>query len=888
MRSSFKKISPYLITLCLIVTGVFLVGSTASATAGEWAAEIITWISQGILWALNMILILVIYALVFVASIQDFINAPAVTLGWVIVRDICNMFFVVVLLVIAFGTILNIPNYSYKKWLPKLILFAILINFSKTICGLMIDVAQVVMLTFVNAFATIGGGNIVEMLGISEIVKMADTGSATQWSVAGAYILGVIYLLVALVVMITMTMILVMRMVMIWVYTVLSPAAYLLAAFPGGQKYASQWWSEFIKNLVVGPVLAFFIWLSLAALGTSSVVTDYDQSAKQDASNIRNELAASKGSSPSALIKFIIAIGMLVGGLMVSQQIGGAAGSMAGKGMAALQKGKGLAIGAGIGAGALALKGARGSSKYLGRKLIKTTGLPDLRPSKIKETIKAFAETGRRKDEQAIRDKAQEHFEAGGLRSVVGGFGVGEDYLHRYADGFLGSKGINRARKEVFGNKKKREELGEEIDKNESSTTDLQEKKTARMDDLQETIKEQTASRLSQDKEYKSLATSGADNHRMNQLTQKKNLTAAEQEEKEKLEDKIAAQKEQRDLRESAVKEEVTKEVVGRDKEMIDIDAKIKVNEDSLNKLKAQMNEVQKPVAFEARSAYRQSVEEAKAKYKSITNADELQRAYTDAEQRGDKYDQVAILEKLSGDANLNEELKTKGYTQDAKGLHEYAYNLENSAGVKNGLKGNFSDKERTKILNDLGESEERVGHWEMAKMASVNSRGELESNIKAMRDPQTGEVMKDKNGRTMWDDSAHAVAAYAEVLKFDPQKVVNSMNRLAMGGEDADGNFQISNLGLMIFKYLASSGAYEKNSGRIMGNTAASLVSGENIKLLREVMKDEPVKAELTINLIQEKAGSGTGGGSFLAKAAFEHLKKINLHTRQQRGQAA
>jgi hypothetical protein len=85
-----------------------------------------------------------------VLSYQNFIGSEAVIQGWVIVRDLSNMFFVVILLVIAFATILHIENYNYKKWLPKLILMAVLINFSKTICGLLIDVAQIVMLTLLT------------------------------------------------------------------------------------------------------------------------------------------------------------------------------------------------------------------------------------------------------------------------------------------------------------------------------------------------------------------------------------------------------------------------------------------------------------------------------------------------------------------------------------------------------------------------------------------------------------------------------------------------------------------------------------------------------------------------------------------------------------------
>jgi hypothetical protein len=41
---------------------------------------------------------------------------------------------------------------------------------------------------------------------------------------------------------------LVMRIVMIWIYVVLSPLAYLLASFPGGQQYSSRWWKDFTSN----------------------------------------------------------------------------------------------------------------------------------------------------------------------------------------------------------------------------------------------------------------------------------------------------------------------------------------------------------------------------------------------------------------------------------------------------------------------------------------------------------------------------------------------------------------------------------------------------------------------------------------------------------------
>jgi hypothetical protein len=88
----------------------------------------------------------------------------------------------------------------------------------------------------------------------------------SDWEAASVYILAVIYVIITLIVVAAMVGMLIMRIIMIWVYVVLSPLAYLLSAFPGGQKYASQWWGDFTKNLIVGPVLAFFIWLSFASM----------------------------------------------------------------------------------------------------------------------------------------------------------------------------------------------------------------------------------------------------------------------------------------------------------------------------------------------------------------------------------------------------------------------------------------------------------------------------------------------------------------------------------------------------------------------------------------------------------------------------------------------
>ncbi|NCN99858.1 hypothetical protein GW920_01940 [Candidatus Falkowbacteria bacterium] len=412
----------------LSVLGIFFAVPTVNAGSRDWAYTVVSFLLGVFVSALGLILVLVLQGLTLIASYQHFIDSRAVVLGWVMVRDICNMFFVIVLMVIAFGTILNLEDYNYKKLLPKLILMAVLINFSKTICGLLIDVTQVVMLTFVNAFKDIGAANFTDIFGITSILTLAKNGAADidGFTAAAAYILGFLYLLIAIVVITTMMMMLAMRLVMIWIYVVLSPAAYLLAAVPGGQSYSQQWWTEFTKNLIVGPVLAFFIWLSLSALQVDNTTAQY--SANDSKAQEEIAYANTEASKPSALIKYVIAIGMLVGGLMVSQKIGGAAGELAGKGMGALQKGQSLATGAAVGAALWTAKRPLKAAGWANDRFLQGKGIMDLNLSRV---VKQWNQRSEEKKQQRYTQgkvKADQRMSEGGtIKGALAMSALGED-----------------------------------------------------------------------------------------------------------------------------------------------------------------------------------------------------------------------------------------------------------------------------------------------------------------------------------------------------------------------------------------------------------------------------------------------------------------------------
>lgn len=307
----------------------------------------LTWLFGLLISVLGSFLVTVVGLLIEIARYNDFINADAVLTGWVVLRDIANMFVVLVLLLIAFGTILRLDQYKLNSMLPKLILMAVLVNFSRVISGLIIDASQVVTLTFLSAYQEAGAGNIMSALKLTDVLTIEPGGGKVTNSIkeltgddlVGAYFFALILMIVSLVTVAVYLVVFAVRIVVLWLLIVVSPMAYILSAVPGGQQYSSQWWGMFSKYVVVGPVLAFFLWLSLASL--PNLTQDLNKAGfEQDI--INNRIGSAyivEAATPTNTLGFIISIAMLMGSLAFAQKLGGVAGKAAGTAATKLQQG---------------------------------------------------------------------------------------------------------------------------------------------------------------------------------------------------------------------------------------------------------------------------------------------------------------------------------------------------------------------------------------------------------------------------------------------------------------------------------------------------------------------------------------------------------------------
>ncbi len=333
--------------------------SFSSSSIGEYAKCIIfqsiVIILQITLWFMTIVFTIVTQVLVAFASYNGFAHTIVVEKGWSIIRDLVNMFFIVVLLVSAFATIIGYDSssFNYKNVLPKLLLMAVLINFSKTLIQLLIDFSQVVMLTFVNAFQAAAAGNFINAFRLTELTQLASGGQASTMSLVQiivSYMLANFMLAIILGIMIILTAYLAFRIVGLWLALIFSPFALFASALPGRIKksvavFADQYWTQLTSLLAGGPILAFFLWLTLAVVQESATAGGLAPAMDFGTSGVPQGLTTFFTSDQIA--SFIIATAILLMGLKeaVSQAgaISSTLGSFGGK-IAGLAKSAGKAV----------------------------------------------------------------------------------------------------------------------------------------------------------------------------------------------------------------------------------------------------------------------------------------------------------------------------------------------------------------------------------------------------------------------------------------------------------------------------------------------------------------------------------------------------------------
>ena len=231
--------------------------------------------------------------------------------GWKVVRDFCNMFFIFILLYIAFGTILNLNGVKTKEMIINVVLIGIFINFSLFASQVIIDASNILARVFYNSNTitikvddSAVGSKVIPLsealvnkinpqqiiLSASQINITKDTrgksGSAVDSTQTveeqatsistGTFILvtilATIVNLVGVFVFFSIAIIFISRVIGLWLAMIFAPFAFLSYTVPAMQNFDmvgwKKWWPETLKLAFLAPVFIFFLYLILQFLET--------------------------------------------------------------------------------------------------------------------------------------------------------------------------------------------------------------------------------------------------------------------------------------------------------------------------------------------------------------------------------------------------------------------------------------------------------------------------------------------------------------------------------------------------------------------------------------------------------------------------------------------
>jgi len=188
---------------------------------------------------------------------------------WVQVRDIANVLFVLVFLIVIASQLSNvgITNYGVKKLLPRLIICAILVNISFIIAQLAVDLSNVLGNGIFNFLKGMIPSNSPPPLWHSFVSAGATTGTAVGVGIlatgaAGAFFggVGAAFLMVlpfiamALLGFLAAVLTLMFRQAVIPILAILAPIAFVAYMLPNTQKIFDKWKGLFVSMLMVYPL----------------------------------------------------------------------------------------------------------------------------------------------------------------------------------------------------------------------------------------------------------------------------------------------------------------------------------------------------------------------------------------------------------------------------------------------------------------------------------------------------------------------------------------------------------------------------------------------------------------------------------------------------------
>jgi len=298
-----------------------------------WIGSILIWLTGWLLGTAGILFNWVIdytIAQQMYTSIQDGVNT-----GWSAFRDFSNIVIIGMFTFIAISMILGIESFGAKRMVARVLIIAVLINFSLLFTRIIIESSNFVARQFYNAaslqatptgnvtgvssgtapvqsqFAAGISGRFAQLMGVAsfgdskdalwKISEKTDNGfiallqgllTATVFIAAALTFLYGAFLLIARAIL----------FIFLLVVSALAFASYLIPKW--GDQYWSMWWESLLRNAIFAPLLFLMLWATLEVGGALAVTGSQG--------SLGGLLAdPAKAGNINALFSYLIILGML-------------------------------------------------------------------------------------------------------------------------------------------------------------------------------------------------------------------------------------------------------------------------------------------------------------------------------------------------------------------------------------------------------------------------------------------------------------------------------------------------------------------------------------------------------------------------------------------------
>lgn len=312
---------------------------TLDTKASDGFGTVMTWIMSLFAWLVGVAALTLDYAVYYtVVNMGNYLhNLTAVGIAWRIMRDVGNIILIFGFLAVGISIIVSSEWYGGgTRFLPKLLIVAVLLNFSLFLSEAVVDTGNLVATQF---YTQINGGHqptsnflsavtpstegisnkIMGQLGLQTIYTAGRVNpdvykGGNTWLIG---FMGIILFIVLAFVLFSLAFILIARFVFLIYLIIVSPFRVAGFGVPALEGASNKWLSDLLRQTFIAPALFLLLYVALAVITDAQFLTGIcSPGSAGGGACTKNWVGFVSGNDyagfASMMLSFLIAMGLLL------------------------------------------------------------------------------------------------------------------------------------------------------------------------------------------------------------------------------------------------------------------------------------------------------------------------------------------------------------------------------------------------------------------------------------------------------------------------------------------------------------------------------------------------------------------------------------------------